>query len=213
MDEGDAVETLGETSIGRYQAAIERLLAAGYTVVRVGDPAMPAVGRPDVVNLTTQGGSSLLLSLACVLRAEVVVAEAAEVVGLAQLAGAASLRIDAVDPLEAYPAGTDGFLLPATVVERASGRPLPVGEQLAEDYRDRRGDGAFLRRKGTPEEIDAAVAEVLAWRDGAAETERQRLFRERASAAAERLQVPTCWCGDPFLGEGRIVDSKLAESS
>jgi putative glycosyltransferase (TIGR04372 family) len=197
--------------IESYFPAIDRLVARGFTVVRVGDPSMTPVERPGVVDLATAAARSQLLEVYCMRRSRFFISAEAGPVGLAYLTGTPLLTVNATDPISSYPIRADGLLLLKHVRERLSGRALRAGELLEREYLTHLRD--VLRYEyvdNTPEEIVEAVDEMLEIVEGrAVETAQQHRYRALAAAAGDELRpvlnYVRKWGSDQgFLGEGRV---------
>jgi putative glycosyltransferase (TIGR04372 family) len=219
-DKGGArLDSVRNASIASYDAAIQRLADEGLTIVRLGDSTMQPLVHENVIDLATSPQRTPAVDIACLLRAEIVISGESGPAAAAMLGDAAILTVNATDVISSYPIVESGFLLLKTVRDRRSGTLLTPSDMLREEYFARVRDAAvFTYEDNTPEEIHAALDEVLAWRRGAAETERQLRFRDEATEAAtrlaERYSFAFKWGADRgFLGRGRVVDVQLAGST
>lgn len=217
---GDAVayvhESIRSARIGDYRLAIDRMLDRGYTVVRIGRSAT-STKLPGLIEIPRSTPGLSLPEVACLLRARLFLCGESGPFPLALLMGIPLLCVNATDVLGAYPVRPDGFLLPKTAVERSSRTPLRTIDRVSDEFLERvRKSTSYYFVDNSPEEIATATDEALDWVEGkGAETDRQRRFRELATAAAQRDVVSGRrlreWGSDEgFLGEGRLVDLRLA---
>jgi putative glycosyltransferase (TIGR04372 family) len=174
------------------QPAIDVLAGRGYTAVRVGEDNGGPIDRAGVVDLTTQ--RSKLLSAFLLLRADALICEAADLQSMAYLTNTPCLRLNAIDPFEAYPIRRDGLFTLATPVDLHTGRELGLEEGMARSHiahLDR-----YAHRPNRAVDVHAAVEEMLDIVAGRTEeTVGQAHYRSRVADA-----VPT-----GFIGDGRLA--------
>jgi putative glycosyltransferase (TIGR04372 family) len=170
--------------------AIDAVAGRGYTVVRMGEDNW-RIERSGVVDLTTQ--RSKLLSTYLLLRAHALICETTELQSVAYLTNTPCLRLNAIDPFEAYPIRRNGLFTLATPVDLRTGRELGLEEGMA------RGHLAHLdryaHRPNRAVDVRAAVEEMLDIVAGrSAETVGQAQYRSRLAEAA-----------NAFIGDGRLA--------
>ena len=204
-------DSLRNSRIGLYRTAVDRLRAAGYAVVRLGDSSMSALDWPGVPDLATLPGASPSLQVYCLLRSRFLVAGESGPSAVAMLTNTPILTVNATDAIGSYPVRREGLMLLKHVVDRRDGRVLTPLELLTEDYYTHlRDPGRFEYRENTSGEIDRAVVEMLQRLDGAGDSAAQVGFRTAAEEAAGRLRdrfayVRKWGTDDGFLGDGAMV--------
>ncbi|MEQ1729812.1 MAG: TIGR04372 family glycosyltransferase [Vicinamibacterales bacterium] len=197
--------------IETYFEAIDRLVAQGFTVVRVGDPSMEPVVRPGVIDLATHPKRSALAEVHCLYRSAFLICGESGPLSVSYLTNTPIVTVNSTDPIGGYPMRRDGFYILKGVVDRRTGLRLRAGELLTEGYlRHLRDTKRFVYVENTPDEICAVVDEMLEWLDGAhAESPAQVQFRDAATRASVELRdrlgyVRKHGSDRGFLGDGRI---------
>lgn len=204
-------DSLRNSRIEHYRAAVDRLRAAGYAVVRLGDATMSPLDWPGVPDLATLPEAAPALQVYCLLRSRFLVAGESGPSAVAMLTNTPILTVNATDAIGSYPVRREGLMLLKQVVDRRDGRILAPLELLTEDYYTHlRDPGRFEYRENTSEEIDRAVVEMLERLDGAGDSPAQVQFRAAATEAAGRLRdrfsyVRKWGTDDGFLGDGGIA--------
>jgi putative glycosyltransferase (TIGR04372 family) len=183
--------------------AIEAIAANGYTVVRVGQDDGVPIERAGVVDLTTR--DSKLLSAFVLLRARALICETADMQSVTYLTNTPCLRLNAIDPFEAYPIRRDGLFTLATPVDLRTGRELGLEEGMARSHVTHRDRYAY--RPNRPADVLAAVEEMLEVVAGAiAETAAQAQYRIKLTEAARVLDPQDPGeSNDGFIGDGRLA--------
>lgn len=206
--------------IETYFEAIDRLVARGFVVVRVGDPSMEPVVRPGVIDLATHPKRSALAELHCLYRSAFLICGESGPLSVSYLTNTPVVTVNSTDPIGGYPMRRDGFYILKGVVDRRTGLRLRADELLTEGYlRHLRNTRRFVYVDNTPGEISAVVDEMLEWLDGThAESPGQARFREAATRASVELRdrlgyVRKHGSDRGFLGDGRIGRRYLEEYS
>jgi putative glycosyltransferase (TIGR04372 family) len=197
--------------IETYFEAIDRLVAKGFVVVRVGDPSMEPVVRPGVIDLATHPKRSALAEVHCLYRSAFLICGESGPLSVSYLTNTPIVTVNSTDPIGGYPMRRDGFYILKGVVDRRTGLRLRLGELLTEGYlRHLRDTKRFVYVENTPGEICAVVDEMLEWLDGAhVESAAQAEFRDAATRASVELRdrlgyVRKHGSDRGFLGDGRI---------
>jgi putative glycosyltransferase (TIGR04372 family) len=197
--------------IETYFEAIDRLVARGYTVVRVGDPSMTPVRRPGVIDLATLADRPALAELYCMLHSDFIVCGESGPLSVAYLTNTPIVTVNGTDPIGGYPIRRDGLHILKGVFDRFSGRRLPLRELFEEEFLGNlRNTKRYVFVDNTPAEIAALIDEMHEWIEGRhAETEAQIHYRAMAtetSVAVRDRQVYVRKHGPDrgFLGDGRI---------
>jgi putative glycosyltransferase (TIGR04372 family) len=181
--------------------AIDAIAGNGYTVVRVGHDDGVPIERTGVVDLTAQ--RSKVLSAFLLLRATFLICETADLQSVAYLTNTPCLRLNAIDPFEAYPIRRDGLFTLATPVDLHTGRELELEEGMAHSHV--RHLDRYAHRPNRAVEVLAAVQEMLDVVAGVAvETVGQAQYRLRLAEAAPDQQEPG-ESEDRFIGDGRLA--------
>lgn len=186
-------------------AALAWLADREYQIVRIGEAAEP-LDHPGVVEPMPP---SVALDVHILLRARFVVCESSRVQHLALLTGTPSLRVNASDPLSAYPVRSDSLFTMRTPIDLDTGRAVKLYELLSEQgFRRLRTLGFRDNREA---DVLAAVREMHdgvtgGWR----EDDRQRRFRAMVGAAAPALAarfpaVAALGVSGGFVGDGRLA--------
>jgi len=184
--------------------AIDRLVRDGYAVVRIGPPGGGPLDLAGVVDLTTTEHADAL-DLNILMRAKCLVCESPTAQQIAYLTDTPCIRLNVVDPYEAYPLRADGLFTLATPVELNTGRELSVEEGLAPEHV--RHLDRFAHRPNRSSDVLAAVEEMLEIVNGAhVDTVRQARYRARIVETAQTLpsndhRRPD----DGFIGDGRLA--------
>jgi putative glycosyltransferase (TIGR04372 family) len=172
--------------------AIDAVAATGSTVVRVGQHDGVPIDRAGVVDLTAQ--RSNLLSAFVLLRARFLICETADLQSIAYLTSTPCLRLNAIDPFEAYPIRRDGLFTLATPVDLSTGRELGLDEGMAHSHV--RHLDRYVHRPNRAADVLAAVEEMLDIVAGViVDTAGQARYRSRLAGAAP----------EAFIGDGRLA--------
>jgi putative glycosyltransferase (TIGR04372 family) len=180
-----AADAMRNARIESYLPAIDRLIAGGFTVVRIGDSSMSPLVHAGVVDLATSAARTDALELWVLLHAALFVAGDSGPFAAAQLSPAPCLAVNVTNVLGGYPVRRSDRYILKRVFDRERDRELTLREMLDEEY--------FLGRKdlsryrvidNTADEIAAAVDEMLDVLEGRQEpSSSQALFHEWADAA------------------------------
>lgn len=180
-----AADAMRNARIESYLPAIDRLVAGGFTVVRIGDASMSPLVHAGVVDLATSAARTDALELWVLLHAALFVAGDSGPFAAAQLSPAPCLAVNVTNVLGGYPVRRSDRYILKRVFDRERDRELTLREMLDEDY--------FLGRKdlsryrvidNTADEIAGAVDEMLDVLGGSQEpSSGQALFHEWADAA------------------------------
>lgn len=205
-------DRLRNARIETYVETCDELVAQGYTVVRLGDATMTPIRRPGVIDLATSAARTDLLQLYCLLRSELLIAGESGLAALSYLTNTPRLVVNATEPFLAYPVRAPGLFLPKRVIDRRTGLPLSVAEQLGEEYHRRHRDGRrYQYHDNTSGEILDATREMMAWLAGTwQESAEQRHYHDAITAAAAGLRPLSAYLralglDEGFLGDGRIA--------
>lgn len=197
--------------IESYFAAIDDLVDRGFTVVRIGDSTMTPVKRRGVIDLATMPERTPLLEIYCLMRSHLLVGSDSGPSAVAYLTNTPLVSLNCTDPIAAYPIRANALYTLKRVTDRHTGRALTLGEMLQFEYATNNRDPRRYRYyDNTPEEVVAAVREMLEMLDGRAELSgAQRDYHQRALAAATELRplsnyIAKWGADDGFLGDGRI---------
>jgi putative glycosyltransferase (TIGR04372 family) len=204
-------DTARNASITAYGPVLANLVSRGFTVVRIGDPSMTLAEVPGVVDLTRSEARSSLLEVHLLLRSRFLMAGESGPASVAYLTNTPVLVVNATDPIGSYPIRASGLLLLKRVTECETDRRLSVDDMLSERYLSHlRDTSVYEYSDNTPEELQAAVDEMLVLLDGDPDDDRQRAFRTAAAHVAATV-VPALrylrkWrADDGFLGDGRLA--------
>ena len=190
-----------------YAQAIDDLVGRGLTVVRLGDPSRGPLARRGVVDLACGTAGSALAELFVLRDSRFVICESLGLQRLADLTNTPCLRVNVVDPFEAYPLRDDGLYLLKTAVDLETGETLVPGDRVTERYlRNLRNYGY---RDNTASEILAGAREMLdGLEQGWADSPGQASFRDCATGAAPAgpgAGEDAREADDGFLGYGRLA--------
>ena len=173
-----------------YVQSIEYLVGRGFTVVRLGDPSRGPLTRPGVVDLACGAAGSALAELFALRGSRFVICESLGLQRLADLTNTPCLRVNTVDPFEAYPLRDDGLYLLKTAVDLQTGEALAPRDRVTE--RRLRNLRNYGYRDNTAFEILAGTREMLdGLEQGWADSPGQASFRDHATAAARTRGWPT----------------------
>jgi hypothetical protein len=181
----------------RLSDAIALLTARGYQIARLGDggSGSPADQHP--------ADQHLLAISACV------ICSSAELQQAAYLTHTPSLRLDARDPLTAYPIRREASFTLATAIDLDTGRTLDMSELLTERYfRNTRNCGY---RPTSSSDVAAAVAEMLdgiagGWHDDTAQVRFRSAAADAGVALGARVRHIAEWdAASGFIGDGRLA--------
>lgn len=203
--------------IESYLAAVDDLVRAGYTVIRLGDASMTPLHHPGVVDLATSPGRTNLLEVYCLLRSRLLIAGESGLWGVTYVTNTPLLMVNGTEPIADYPIRAPGLFLPKRVVDKRDGRRLTSVELLTLDYhRQLRDTRRFHYVDNSAEEIRDAAREMLEWLAGDwTESPSQRSYHEAIMTAASELHRRSTYVRkwglhEGFLGDGRIARVALA---
>jgi putative glycosyltransferase (TIGR04372 family) len=198
--------------IESYFPAVDELVRRGYTVVRLGDPSMTPVARRGMVDVARSPMRSNLLEIYCLLRSDFILAGESGLAGVSYLTNTPIVLVNVTEPIAIYPIRAPGLFVPKTIIDRRTGKPVPLLGQIAQDYQDRmRDQRRYLYIDTPPEAIAEAALEMLDWVKGRwTESEAQREYHTAITTAAPALRLSNAyvrkWGPDEgFLGDGRIA--------
>lgn len=214
-------ERARNADIENYFLAIDRLVERGYTVVRLGDPSMPPVARPGLVDLATSPLREPLLDFYFIGRSRFMMCSDSGPGVVPWLMGVPLVYLNAAHPAVCWPFGPYDLVVPKYVRELESGRFLRLEEMLegrpVSHFKDTR---LFEYIELTPEDVLTAVEELVERLGAPAppeENELQRRFREASVAmmqAPERTSFFQKWgCRDGVLGAGTIARFVVARNA
>jgi hypothetical protein len=198
----------------RFDRAFDRLAAAGFQIVRVGASVCGPLPRSDVIDLTAAPGWTAEMERQLLFKSTFIVGETWELQHAAYLAAKPSLRLDARDPMTAYPVRADSLFALSTTVDLDTGRVLGVAEMLREEYVRRARHCGY--RPTSALEVDAGVhAMIDGIRQGWRETEAQARFRHMVAEAAARFGARVRhlveWdTAAGYVGDGRVIQEQAA---
>ena len=115
-------EAIRNARIETYTAAMDYLVAEGFTVVRMGDPTMTPVTRPGVVDLATAPINTDLLQLYCLMRSEFLVASESGPFAVCFLTNTPHVLVNATNPISSYPIRREGLYILKRPIDIESGR-------------------------------------------------------------------------------------------
>lgn len=187
------VETLNRPDV--WAPALAVLRDAGYQVI--------------AVDMTTGLADAPLLQRYLVARSAFVVCTSVEWQSAACAAGTPSLRLDARDPITAYPIRANGVYTLATVIDLDTGDVLGIPDLLTARYfRNSRNCGY---RPAGAREIAAAVIEMIegvrhGWRDTDAQAQFRRAVADAGVGLALQVRDVIEWdAAGGFVGDGRLA--------
>jgi len=208
---GKRDDSVSDSCIDSYGAAVDHLVAKGFAVVRLGDPQMAPFRRPGVLDLATSAARTPELELYVLLRSRFLVCGESGPLGVSMLTGTPTVVVNATDPIGTFPVRADSAYILKRVIDLSSGQDLGLRGMLTEHYyRNFRNPTRFAYRDNPPEEILEAVKELD--RDletGWTESPGQRAYRALVSSTAEALRdrvrhVANRGPDGGFLGDGRL---------
>ena len=123
-----------DASIETCLPAVDELVQRGFTVVRIGDPAMSPVKRPGLVDLATHPSRSALVDFWCVKNSQFFMASDSGPYLLSWLFNVPCLALNITNVLGVFPLRHTDLYLIKRVQEAASGRPVPLSEMLTEEF-------------------------------------------------------------------------------
>ena len=155
-----------DASIETCLPAVDELVQRGFTVVRIGDPAMTPVKRPGLVDLATHPSRSALVDFWCVKNSQFFVASDSGPYLLSWLFNVLCLALNITNVLGVFPLRHADLYLIKRVQEAASGRPVPLSEMLTEEFlstlrRRMYKDGALQYVDNDEDDIRSAVLEMV----------------------------------------------------
>jgi putative glycosyltransferase (TIGR04372 family) len=197
--------------IDTYHLAIDYLIDRGYLVVRIGDPTMTPVERPDVVDLASSPLRTDLLELYCWLRSAFFVGCESGPQTVTYLMNKPCLVTNATCPIGSYPVRRDGLYILKRVQEPDTGRMVSLAEMCQVPYlKNLRNTTVYRYIDNTPEEILEAVQEMMELVEhGLTPSQQQLEFKalveESAVGLRSWLQYVRKWGADgEFTGDGYI---------
>ena len=184
------------------------LIGQGWTVVQMrrGLDPLRAAG---VVNLSGAQFDTSLLELFVLLRAAFLICDSNEMQHVGYVTNTPTLLLNARDPFSAYPVRDDGLFTLSTAIDLDTGRTLPTGELLREDYF--RPGRHFAFRDATPAGVLAAVHEMhegvtSGWHEQASQARFREDVIRAGHAMANRVPAAVEWGPDgDFIGDGRLA--------
>src|SRR4029079_937980 len=117
--------------------AIRYLTAAGYTVVRIGDPSMTPVSLPSVVDIATFPGHDPALDYYCVSRSDFFIACDSGPIMLSWMMGTPMLVLNAIHAVPAWPINKRDLVVPKYVRAIVTGRFLTLRQTCERPHTDR----------------------------------------------------------------------------
>ncbi len=199
--------------IETYYDAIDYLVSLGRTVVRIGDPTMTPIDRPGVVDLATSPLRDEWVELWCMMRSEFFIASQSGPYSMAIMTNTPVLMVNVVNPLAAYPHRRNDLYVLKHVLDRKTGRALPLSELLMdEESLHRTGDlDRYAFADNSSVELVDAVREMIeclhswppatAFQDEYARSIRRIQVSDRSLAKLARKGFNRA----PFQREGRIA--------
>jgi putative glycosyltransferase (TIGR04372 family) len=194
---GIGKQAFRDAPIESYREAIELLLRKGYQVVRIGDRKMPrlALKHERYVELPFVPGYFNALDPFLISRAAFMIGCQSGPCAFARAFGVPLLSVNAVLHYTLLPSPREMACFKRYfITESGERREMPLAEALSRgvQFLD---NGHQFEAAGIevatvqPGDIDAAVAEMLAWLDqpDRPETPEQRAFREQVAAVADDL--------------------------
>ncbi len=210
-------DSVRNARIETHFPAIDLLVEAGYTVVRIGDSTMTPVERHGVFDLATSPARDPLLELWCTFRSRFLLCAESGPLGTSYLTNTPLLTVNATDPIGTFPVRADGIYLLKTILDRRTGRRLTPSELVSEDRLGHLRNPERNRFvENTSDQILDAVREMLDLLErGTPESPAQARYRElvtAAAAASTHLDYVRKHGPDRgYLGTGRLART-LAET-
>ena len=227
LEGGDGpADALRNARIETYLPACDLLVARGYTVVRIGDPAMTPFDHPGVIDLATSVHRTEALEVYCLLQAVLQIAGDSGPYCATYISRAPCLAVNVTNVVGGYPLRSHDRYLLKRVRDTGTGRALALREMVETDYFEHRKDlSRYAYTDNTPEEILDAVSEMLELlEDGRAPVPEQRVFRDlvdelyqspAVSSRRVRKGEPAVQVlGDGFIGRAfveRCLDSSSVD--
>lgn len=204
-------DALRNARVEDYRAACDRLTGQGFTVVRIGDPAMTPFAHPGVVDLATSPRRTELLEFSLLLRSVLFIAGDSGPYVTSYLTAVPCLATNVTNMLGGYPVHANDRYLLKHPVDRVRGRRLSLRDMLTTDYFETRKQlDRYAFDDNAPGELVDGVDEMRSVLGGhAVPSPAQDEFHRLADAlynspvvAATRTRK-----GEParqLLGDGRI---------
>jgi putative glycosyltransferase (TIGR04372 family) len=212
---GPRRDVVRNADVATYFPAIDHLVAAGVTVVRIGDASMTPVERTGVVDLATSPKREPLLEIDLLARSRFLLGSESGPYHVSYLFGTPTLIANATDVIGGYPIRSfDRYLLKRVRWVKGGGL-LDLDEMLSyRHYAQFRNTDYFQYQDNSPEEILAAVEEMQAVVEdrAPAPSAAQQEFHDRCLAASKQLAVKVQyvrkWGADAgFIGRGFVAQA------
>ena len=205
-------DAIRNARIETYFDAIDLLVSRGFTVVRVGDRYMTPVQRIGVVDLATSPARTDELELWLMFRSRMFIACDSGPYAATYMTATPCLAVNVTNVIGGYPVRKRDRYILKRVHDARLGRELTLREMLTLEYFEQRKD--LLRYRfidNTPEEIRAAVEEMLGVFDGDTRlSDEQQAFFQLADRlyGSEDVAARRVRKGEParqLLGDGAIA--------
>lgn len=214
-------ETARNADIRNYFAAFDWLVEQGYRIVRLGDPSMPPVDHPGVVDLAHAANREPLLDFYFIGRSRFMLGSDSGPTVIAWLMGTPVAYLNASSAAICWPFGARDLVVPKYVRDRETGHFLSLEAQLqgrpVSHFKDTR---LFDYVELTPDDILSAVRELsdrLAATQDPAEDALQRRFREACIAFLEDPERPNYFqkwgCRNRIIGHGTVARFVVARNA
>ena len=198
-----------------YLPAVDELVRRGFTVVRIGDPAMTPVKRLGLVDLATHPSRSALVDFWCVKNSRFFMASDSGPYLLSWLFNVPCLALNITNVLGVFPLRRTDVYVIKRVRDTATGRAVPLSEMLTEEFlvtlrRRMNKEGALQYVDNDEDDIRDAVLEMLAGLEQPrAETPLQAEYRRRIAQVRTGPLVRAklhekAGADEVFLGQGRV---------
>jgi len=204
-------DAIRNARIGTYVPALTRLVARGFTVVRVGDPLMTPLCEPGMIDLATSPDRTDALELWVIMRSALFIAGDSGPFAAALLTRAPCLAANVTNVLGGYPVRRGDRYILKRVFDQVRGRELTLDEILEPEYFAGRKDlDRYRVVDNTEEDIVEAVEEMFDVMNGRDErSDAQEQFHAWADASYNSAAVAARRTrkGEPavqLLGDGRI---------
>ena len=217
---GHKTDLVRNAEISSYEKSVDYLIGQGYTIVRLGDPAMQPYRRDGVIDLATlELGKPLqksLLEVYFLLRSKFLLCGESGPYSVSYLTNTPTVLVNATDPVSGFPVRRNRLYILKRVHERQTGHPLSLNDLLTYKYLSTMREFVFYHYiDNTQEEILEAVKEMLiTLQEGCEETPNQKAYHKMLRELAMELNKPDKagglgyvrkWgCHNQFLGDGRI---------
>lgn len=180
-------DELRNARVESYHKAFRKLVARGYTVVRLGDPTMTPVTLPGVVDLATSAARTEALEAWCVLRSRFLIGCDSGPSWLAFLFGVPVLTVNALH-LRDVQRPFDRMIC-KLVRERATGHQLSLTEMLSASFlRNGLRTDLYEHIDNTPRDIAEAAIDMVDMVEGVHKLfHHQREFNTMLTVAGREL--------------------------